>query len=177
MQAVVETYSFITIPLQKELFGKGVDRPNYDNCYYIIQLLLEAWSYQATRYRTILLELGCPLADHILELMDFVLPSLLDYHVALRTSNLEALLDISLNISIIFGHCGKTTYFRVTLLDAIQFRYLKSQNHVAYHFMKQCTNSRNEEIGEIMLADLGKALTFNPTKHHFETIARQFIQR
>ena len=84
---------------------------------------------------------------------------------------------LTTNLAIIFGQCGKTTYFRIMLVVAIQFEYYKSQQHFVYYFLKQCTNCLNEEIGEMMLADLAKNLTFNPQKHNYETIVWQFVQR
>ena len=83
MQAVVESYSFIFIPFQIALFGKGVDIPNYDNCYYLIQLLLNTWNTYSDELQAVLLDLNSLVANHLLELLDFILPSLLDYHVAL----------------------------------------------------------------------------------------------
>ena len=114
---------------------------------------------------------------HLLEFFDFVIPSLFDYHAAVQTSSFSTLVSASYNLTIIFGHCQRTTYFRIMLLFLLQVEYLLDQAHPAYYALLQAPNLLNEEICEILLADLARRLTSNPKKNECSTMAWEFVQR
>ena len=154
MQAVVGNYEFLTVPLQQELYGQSSLQLSYDNSYYLLQLLDHVWQLKASRYRQFLHRRNSEMSLHLLEFFDFVIPSLFDYHAAVRTSSFSTLVSASYNLTIIFGHCQRTTYFRIMLLFLLQVEYLLDQAHPAYYALLQAPNLLNEEICEILLADL-----------------------
>src|SRR4051812_29483868 len=120
---------------------------------------------------------------NLFTLLNFTIPSVQDYGVALKLADVELFLKAYIQLYITILNSNSSLYMRCMLLDYLLIVYWKDNDMIIYKLLKQNVTFFSEESGELAISYLAQTQSpthradINVTNHRWLDVREKYEQR